>query len=393
MTIEDGKAVFMETYAQYPLILSGGEGCRVVDDRGRSYLDLVSGIAVNALGYKDPELIQALQGVLDGGLLHCSNLYWNNPAIEAARALVELSGMDRVFFCNSGTEANEAAIKLARKYGSQKDQRRTDIIAMEQSFHGRTYGSLSATGQEKYQKAFRPLVPGFFYTPFNNLEGVEALVSDTTCAILVEPVQGEGGVIPAKKEFLTALRSLCDRNDILLIFDEVQCGMGRTGHAFAWQGYGVQPDVMTLGKALGCGVPIGAMVARNRAATTFVPGDHAATFGGNLLSTSAATVILNRLTEGTLLKHVQQVSQHLLRKLEKVKKQFSQIIEIRGMGLMLGMELTVPARPIVEACMKRGMLITNAGVKVLRFVPPLVITEKEIDEAVAILQEALQETL
>jgi len=384
-----GKQVFMETYAQYPVVLSSGKGCRLYDNTGKSYLDMVAGIAVNALGYGDQQLNEAIGQVLQQGLLHCSNLYWNEPAVNAAARLVQLSGMDRVFFCNSGTEANEAALKLARKYGASQDPHRTDIITMAHSFHGRTYGSMTATGQTKYQASFTPLVPGFSYAPYNDLDGVKAAVTDRTCAILVEPIQGEGGVIAATGEFLKGLRKLCDEKDILLMFDEVQCGMGRTGTSFAWQAYGVVPDVMTLAKALGAGFPIGAMVAKGKAAAVLAPGDHAATFGGNLVATTAANVILERLAQGSLLAHVQTMSTYLTKALLALQKRYPAIIEVRGKGLMLGMEMSVPVRPLIAACMENGLLIANAGPNVLRFVPPLVISLQEIDEALAILTKVL----
>lgn len=385
--IEQGGKVFMDTYAQYPVVLTGGDGRHVMDENGKRYLDMVAGIAVNILGYGDPGLSAALKSVVDGGLLHCSNLYWNRHAIEAASRLSRLSTMERVFFCNSGTEANEAALKLARKYGRAADTGRTDIITMQQSFHGRTYGSMTATGQTKYQQAFHPLVPGFSYAPFNDLAAVQRMVTDTTCAIFVEPIQGEGGIIPAGTDFLKGVRALCDRRDILLVFDEVQCGMGRSGHAFAWQASGVKPDVMTLAKALGGGIPIGAMVATGKAASVLSPGDHAATFGGNPLSTAAANVVLGRLEEGSLLAHVGEVSKKLRTVLEDLKNAYNEIVEVRGVGLMLGMQMTVPVRPIIEACMQNGMLIANAGSHVLRFVPPLTITSDEIDEAAGILRD------
>jgi len=391
--IETGKSVFMETYAQYPIVLASGEGRHVYDTDGNRYLDMVAGIAVNILGYKDPGLTETLGKVIADGLLHCSNLYWNSYAVQAATRLSHLSGMERVFFCNSGTEANEAALKLVRKYGSSKKAGKTDIITMMQSFHGRTYGSMTATGQVKYQKAFHPLVPGFSYAAFNDYNAVESLVTEHTCAIFVEPVQGEGGVVPAKKQFLQQLRKLCDERDILLVFDEVQCGLGRTAHAFAWQASQVKPDVMTLAKALGGGVPIGAMVADGKAAKVLAPGDHAATFGGNLLSAAAADCILARLEEGSLLKQVKATSARLRSALADLQKHYPQIMEIRGEGLMLGVEMTIPVRPLIEACMAEGMLIANAGPNVLRFVPPLTITEDEVDEAVGILQSVCSKVL
>lgn len=392
-TIEQGKSVFMETYAQFPLVLTGGEGRHVFDSEGNRYLDLVAGIAVNILGYGDHRLSAALHKVIDDGLLHCSNLYWNSYAVEAASRLVRLSTMDKVFFCNSGTEANEGAIKLVRKYGSSKKEGKTDIITMNQSFHGRTYASMTATGQTKYQKSFYPLVPGFSYSPFNDYEALEKMVGDSTCAIFIEPVQGEGGVVPAEASYLKKVRQLCDQRDILLVFDEVQCGMGRTGTPFAWQQSGVKPDVMTLAKALGGGVPIGAVVATGKAATVLQPGDHAATFGGNLLATAAADCVLGILEDGELLEHVRTVSAYLRSRLESLKDQFGQIVEVRGAGLMLGVQMSQPVRPILEMCMQEGLILANAGPDILRFVPPLTITESEVDEAIAILSRVLGKVL
>ncbi|WP_422478022.1 aspartate aminotransferase family protein [Pleomorphochaeta sp. DL1XJH-081] len=392
-TIELGKSVFMETYAQFPIVLAGGDGRYVFDTQGKRYLDLVAGIAVNILGYGDKRLSSALHKVIDNGLLHCSNLYWNSYAVTAASRLARLSSMEKVFFCNSGTEANEGAIKLVRKYGSSLKEGRTDIITMKQSFHGRTYASMTATGQTKYQKSFYPLVPGFSYAPFNDYDALKNMVTDTTCAIFIEPVQGEGGVVPADASYLKKVRQLCDDRDILLVFDEVQCGMGRTGKPFAWQKSGVKPDVMTLAKALGGGVPIGAVVATGKAATVLQPGDHAATFGGNLLATAAADCVLEVLEDGELLEHVEKVGSYLRNSLEALKERFSQIVEVRGAGLMLGVQMSIPIRPILDMCMKEGLILANAGPEILRFVPPLTITESEIDEAITILTRVLEKIL
>ena len=392
-TIEQGKSVFMETYAQFPLVLHRGEGRYVYDVEDNRYLDMVGGIAVNILGYKDAQLTARLQQVIEAGLLHCSNLYWNRYAVDAAVRLARLSTMERVFFCNSGTEANEGAIKLVRKYGSAQNPKKTDIITMQQSFHGRTYGSMTATGQVKYQKAFHPLVPGFSYAPFNDFETLSRMVNDNTCAIFIEPVQGEGGVVPADFTYLKQVRQLCDERDILLVFDEVQCGMGRTGQPFAWQHAQVKPDVMTLAKALGGGVPIGAVVATGKAAKVLQPGDHAATFGGNLLATAAADAILERLEDGELLSHVRTVGAYLRSKLESLQRRFDQIIEVRGSALMLGMEMTIPVRSILEECMANGLIMANAGANILRFVPPLTITEEEVDEAIDILSRVFEKIL
>lgn len=391
--IETGRNVTMQTYAQFPLVLVKGEGRYVYDTEGNRYLDMVAGIAVNILGYGDPELSAQLKQVVEDGMLHCSNLYWNPYAVEAAQRLVELSGMERVFFCNSGTEANEAALKLVRKYGSAKKQGKTDIITMHQSFHGRTYGSMTATGQPKYQQAFKPLVPGISHVPFNDFEALKEAITESTCAVFIEPVQGEGGIIPAEDGYLEKVRALCDEYDILLVFDEVQCGMGRTGYAFAWQKSQVMPDIMTLAKALGGGVPIGALVATGKAANVLQPGDHAATFGGNHLAAAAACTVLKRLQDGKLLLQVQEVSKHLRTSLEQLKERFSQIEEVRGSGLMIGVQMSIPVRETLEQCMSSSLILANAGSQILRFVPPLTITHEEVDEAVAILTSVLERQL
>lgn len=391
--IAKGKEVFMQTYAQYPVVLAGGFGRHVTDVDGNTYLDLVAGIAVNILGYADPGLSDALDSVISNGLLHCSNLYWNQSAIAAAQRLKRLSTLERVFFCNSGTEANEVAVKLVRKYGLSKADGRIGIISMQQSFHGRTYGALSATGQEKYQKPFGPMVPGFSYAPFNDIEGVRALVGPDTCAIFVEAVQGEGGVVPADHQFLRDLRALCDEHELLLVCDEVQCGMGRTGSPFAWQKSGIVPDVMTLAKGLGGGVPIGAVLTGPKASDVLVPGDHGCTFGGNLLATTAAEHVLGRIEEGSLLKHVNRVAAYLRGSLEKLQATYPQIEQIRGDGLMIGVQMRDPVRSIIESCMANGLLIANAGPNVLRLVPPLTITEKEIDLALSVLEKVFSSEL
>ena len=384
--IEKGNEAFVSTYAQFPIVLKSGEGCFVTDTNNKRYLDMVAGIAVNSLGYHDKEFSDALKNVIDNGLLHCSNLYYNEHAVDAATLLCEISSMEKVFFCNSGTEANEAALKLSRKYGKSFATSREQIITMESSFHGRTYGSMSATGQVKYQKSFTPLVPHIIHTPLNDFQALKEKVGEHTCAIFVEVIQGEGGVKCADPLFLKKVRSLCDEKDILLVFDEVQCGMGRTGKAFAWQHTDVMPDVMTLAKALGNGVPIGAMVVKGKAAHVFAPGDHAATFGGNLLSSAAAHIVLKRVKEGALLAHVEEVGTYFKQQLLALKEEYKEIVEVRGMGLMLGMEFKREVKPLIGECMKHGMLIVGAGVHVLRFVPPLTITKGEVDEAIVILK-------
>lgn len=386
--VAQGQDAIMRTYAQFPVAFVSGHGRTLVDADGKEYLDFVAGIAVNALGYGDELLSAALKRVIDNGLLHCSNLYWNPYAVSAAQSLKQLSGMDKVFFCNSGAEANEAALKLARKFGHLDGGGRTEIITMEHSFHGRTYGAITATGQDKYHKNFDPLLPRIRYAAFNDFDSVLAQVNDDTCAIMVEPIQGEGGIIPAASEFLKALRTLCDERHILLMFDEVQCGMGRSGQPFAWQTYGVKPDVMTLAKALAGGVPAGAMVACGVAADILQPGDHAATFGGNLLAMSGACVMLERLAEGGLCEHIRSTSAYFIDALRGLQAKYPSLaVDVRGRGLMLGVQLTVPPRVVVDAAMERGLLVASAGYDVLRFVPPLTVTTDEIDRALAILDE------
>ncbi len=381
--IARGEKVFVNAYAQYPIVLNGGEGRYLYDIEGKRYLDMMGGIAVNLLGYNDPGLNQRLKEVIDNGLLHCSNLYWNKWAIEAGEKLTALSGMERVFFCNSGAEANEGAIKMARKGGGE----RTEIITMENSFHGRTLGSLSATGQTKYQEAFKPMVGGFKYAQYNDLESVKELVNPNTCAIMVEVIQGEGGIRVAQEEFLKGLREVCDEHNLLLIFDEVQCGLGRTGHHFAWQKMGIFPDIMTLAKGLGSGVPVGAIVVGPKAASIFVPGDHGATFGGNLLSSAAANYVLDYISAEGFLEGVQKSSQALMEGLKALQSDY--IKEVRGVGLMVGMELTIGAREVIDKCREAGLLIGSAGEKTLRFVPPLTITPAEIGEGLSILGAVL----
>ncbi len=392
--IEAGKKYMMPTYAQFPIVLTGGAGAEVHDMDGKTYLDFVAGIAVNALGYGDEELKKELNEVIEGGLTHCSNLYWNKHAVEAAELLSRLSGLEKTFFCNSGAEANEAALKLARKYGSvTKKLVHNKIISMEQSFHGRTYGAVTATGQEKYHKGFAPLMPNIEYAGFNDLDSVKKLIDDQTCAVLVEPIQGEGGIIPADRKFLTGLRELCDQHDLLLIFDEVQCGMGRTGLPFAYQQYGVMPDVLNLAKGLGAGIPIGAMVTGKRAAEVFSPGDHATTFGGSLIATAAASVVLRRLTDRDFLSSVQKSGALLRESLLDLQAQYPVITDTRGMGLIQGIELSCDAGSIVASAMEKGLLLVGAGKHVIRFVPPLTISPDEIRKAMDILQSVLAEAV
>jgi acetylornithine aminotransferase/acetylornithine/N-succinyldiaminopimelate aminotransferase len=381
--------VLATTYARFPLALVRGAGARVWDADGVEYLDFVAGIAVTALGHCHPKVTAALQAQAQT-LLHVSNLYHIEPQIRLAQLLCEHSFADRCFFCNSGAEANEAAIKLARKYA--KDHLSTDryeIICMRDSFHGRTLAAVTATGQEKYHHGFEPLVPGFKHVPFNDLKAVERALDSRTCAVLVEPVQGEGGVRVPDPGYLPGLRRLCDAAGALLILDEVQVGMGRTGTLFAYQQSGIEPDILTLAKALANGVPIGALLAREAVAASFTPGTHAATFGGNPLATAAAVAVVTTLLEERIPEHAARLGKYCLGRLEGLKARHPRIREVRGMGLLIGIEIEGSARDVVQRCMARGLLVLTAGDAVLRMVPPLIITEAEVDRAVAILDQAL----
>jgi acetylornithine aminotransferase len=385
----DANRYLMNTYARTPISIVRGRGSRVYDLEGREYLDFVAGIAVNALGHAHPDLVAAIQKQAQQ-LLHASNLYYTEPQTKLAKALVEHSFAGKVFFCNSGAEANEAAIKLARRYAHQKyGAERYEIITMLQSFHGRTMATLTATGQDKVQKGFEPLVPGFTYAPFNNLSAVEQAVSSKTAAVMLEPVQGEGGVHVADKSYLTGLSELCRSRDILLIFDEVQTGMGRTGTLFAYEHFGVAPDIMTLGKGLGGGLPIGACLATDEVAAAFVPGTHASTFGGNPLTCAAALAVNRALIEGRLLEHARRMGEYLGKGLEDLKERLPIVKEVRGLGLLQGMELTMDGKSVVTDCLARGLLINCTMDRVLRFVPPLVITQAEIDRLLDVLNQVL----
>jgi predicted acetylornithine/succinylornithine family transaminase len=324
--------------------------------------------------------------------MHCSNLYWNTAAIETAEIMINHSIFDKVFFCNSGAEAIESALKLARKFGKKKHGENCyEIITMKNSFHGRTLGAITATGQEKYQKDLNPLLDGILYADFNDFESVKKLVSEKTCAILVEPIQGEGGIRPAKKDFLQKLRDLCNEKDILLMYDEVQCGIGRTGYLFAYEAYGVAPDVISLAKGLGGGFPIGAMMLVEKYSDIFEPGDHASTFGGNPAACTAAKVVLNSLMKASILENVKKQGDYLKEKLNKLKERYEIIIDVRGMGLMQGIELSLPVADIINQCIKSGLLLVGAGSQVIRFVPPLIVDKNEIDEAINILENVLKE--
>ncbi len=375
----------MQTYARQPISIVRGRGAKVYDMEGREYIDFVGGIAVNILGHGHPDLVQAIQRQA-AQLIHVSNLYYTEPQVRLAQMLVDHSCADRVFFCNSGAEANEAAIKLARRYGHEKHGAdRFEIITMKNSFHGRTMATLTATGQEKVQKGFEPLVPGFVYAPFNDFEAIESLVTDKTTAIMLEPIQGEGGVHVADQAYLKSLRELCTQKDILLIFDEVQTGMGRTGTLFAYEQLGVEPDIMTLAKGLGGGMPIGACLAKEAVAAVFTAGTHASTFGGNPLACAAGLAVCRILIEGRVLEQARRMGDYLAKGLADFKDRHRAVRDVRGLGLLQGLEVEIDAKAVVADCLARGVLVNATSERVLRFVPPLIITQAEIDRVLETL--------
>jgi acetylornithine aminotransferase len=375
----------MQTYARQPISIVRGRGAKVYDMEGREYIDFVGGIAVNILGHGHPDLVQAIQRQA-AQLIHVSNLYYTEPQVRLAQMLVDHSCADRVFFCNSGAEANEAAIKLARRYGHEKyGANRFEIITMKNSFHGRTLATLTATGQEKVQKGFEPLVPGFVYAPFNDFAAIESLVTEKTTAIMLEPIQGEGGVHVADQAYLKSLRELCTQKDILLIFDEVQTGMGRTGTLFAYEQLGVEPDIMTLAKGLGGGMPIGACLAKEAVAAVFTAGTHASTFGGNPLACAAGLAVCRILIEGRVLEQARRMGDYLAKGLADFKDRHRAVRDVRGLGLLQGLEVEIDAKAVVADCLTRGVLVNATSERVLRFVPPLIITQAEIDRVLEIL--------
>lgn len=389
MDIEEISKHFIHVYNRN-LIFTKGENVYLYDSKGSKYLDMGAGIAVCALGYSNEEYKQALKEQIDK-IIHTSNLYFNEPAIKAASYITEATGLDKVFFTNSGTEAIEGAIKLARKYAYLKNKdSKGGIIAMEHSFHGRSMGALSVTGTKHYREPFEPLIGGVSFAEYNNLESVKSLVNHDTCAVIMETLQGEGGIYPATEEFITGIRKLCDENGILLILDEIQCGMGRTGKMFTYQHYGIKPDILTTAKALGCGVPVGAFVAGSSVADAMCPGDHGTTYGGNPLATTAVCKVFEIFQEKGILQHVNEIAPYLREKLEALKDKHNTIIkDIRGMGLMLGMELAIPASHIVTEALKRNLILISAGSDIIRFVPPLIIEKEHIDTMYNILDEIL----
>lgn len=387
--VELDKKYVMHTYSRIPLVIDRGEGVRVWGKDGKEYLDFISGIGVNAIGHCHPEVVAAIN-CQTRKLFHCSNLYYIELEAKLAKVLCDISFADKAFFSNSGAEANEAAIKLARKFGSKQNGKPYQIITMKDSFHGRTITTLKATGQTKYQHGFGPFPPGFRYASFNDLKAVRSSVSNKTCAIMLEPVQGEGGLNVASEDFLKGLRQLCDKKGILLILDEVQCGLGRTGEMFAYEHYRIEPDIMTLAKPLGGGMPIGATLAKEKIASFFEPGNHASTFGGNPVVCSAALAFLKVLEEENLVERARKKGEYFREELEKLRETFSFIKEIRGKGLMIGLRLTFPGKNMVEKCREEGLLINCTTDNVLRFLPPLIVEKKDIDEAIEILKEVMR---
>ena len=389
--MREGDQCLLNTYARYPILLVRGEGVTVWDSNGTEYLDFVAGLAVCNLGHCHPKVVKALEEQAHQ-LIHCSNFYHIGPQVELARRLCEHSFGERAFFCNSGAEAAEGAIKLARKYATERSgPERYEIITMENSFHGRTMGALSATGQERLHKGFEPLVPGFHYVPFDDLDAVAQAIGPQTCAVMVEPIQGEGGVNCPSPGYLTGLRELCDQTGTLLIFDEVQVGMGRTGTLFAHQHDDAPPHIMTLAKSLANGVPIGAVVTTEEVGGAFSPGNHGTTFGGNPLATAVGCCVVDTLLEDGVLENCQQQGEYLLAGLRDLKERYAFIKDIRGKGLICGCELAFEGKAMVERCMERGVLINCTADKVLRFLPPLIVTREEIDRLLATLDAVFSE--
>ena len=389
--IEEAEKALLHTYNRYQIVFDKGEGVYLFDLNGKKYLDFCAGIAVFALGYHNEDYNQALKDQIDK-VIHTSNYYYNVPAIEAAKKLVKVSGMDRVFFTNSGAEAVEGAIKAARKYAYLKDGNTDhEIIAMEHSFHGRTMGALSVTGNPKYREAFQPMIGNIRFATLNDFESVLAQVNDKTCAIMFETIQGEGGIHPATKEFMEQVKQLCEERDILLILDEIQCGMGRSGAMFAWQKYGIKPDIMTTAKALGCGVPVGAFLMTEKVAgASLVAGDHGTTYGGNPLATAAINKVLDLFEEKHIIDNVEIVGSYLEKRLEELVRKYDIIETRRGVGLMQGLVFTQPVGSIIQKALDAGLVLINAGEKIIRFIPPLVITKEHVDEMITILESCLQ---
>ena len=389
--IEDAEAALLHTYNRFQVVLDKGEGVYLYDMEGKKYLDFCAGIAVFALGYGNKIYNDALKEQIDK-VIHTSNYYYNVPAIEAAKKLKKISGMDRVFFTNSGAESIEGAIKAARKYAYLKDGRTDhEIIAMEHSFHGRTMGALSVTGNKKYREAFEPMIGNIRFATLNDFQSVLDQVTDKTCAILFETVQGEGGIYPATEEFMKQVKALCEERDILMILDEIQCGMGRCGEYYAWQRYGIKPDIMTSAKALGCGVPVGAfMMTEKVAAHSLTSGDHGTTYGGNPLAGAAINAVLDLFEENHIIEHVNQIGDYLANRLDELVDKYDFITERRGVKLMQGLVFDRPVGDIIGKALEKGLILINAGPNIIRFVPPLVIEEENVDKMIEILTSCLQ---
>ncbi len=390
--IDEAENALLHTYNRYQVVLEKGEGVYLYDMEGKRYLDFVSGIAVFALGYGNREYNDALKEQIDK-IIHTSNYYYNIPAIEAAKKLKKASGMDRVFFTNSGAEAVEGAIKAARKYAYLKDGKTDhEIIAMNHSFHGRTMGALSVTGNPHYREAFEPMIGNIRFADLNDFDSVKANVNDRTCAIILETVQGEGGLYPAEEDFLQKVRKLCDERDILLILDEIQCGMGRTGYLYAWQKFGIRPDIMTTAKALGCGVPVGAFLMTEKVGrNSLKAGDHGTTYGGNPLACAAVSKVLDLYEKEHIPEHVRETGAYLEERLDAFVSEFEVVEARRGVGLMQGLVCQKPAGEFINRAMEKGLILINAGSNIIRFVPPLIITKEHIDEMTGILRECLSE--
>ena len=390
--IDEAEAALLHTYNRYQVVLNKGDGVYLYDVEGKKYLDFCAGIAVFALGYNNREYNHALKAQIDK-IIHTSNYYYNVPAVEAAVKMKKVSGMDRVFFTNSGAEAIEGALKAARKYAYLKDGRTDhEILAMEHSFHGRTFGALSVTGNPHYREAFEPMIGNIRFAQLNDYDSVLSQVTDKTCAIIMETVQGEGGIYPAQEEFLKKVRALCDEKDILLILDEIQCGMGRTGYMYAWQRYGVKPDIMTTAKALGCGVPVGAFLMTEKVgAHSLTSGDHGTTYGGNPLACAAVSKVLDLFEKDNIIDNVRQVGAYLEEKLAALVDNYDFIEAHRGVGLMQGLVFSIPVGDIISRALEKGLILINAGTNIIRFVPPLVITRENVDDMIVILRDCLDE--
>lgn len=387
--MDKAEQYLVHTYNRFKIVLEKGDGVYLYDADGNKYLDFAAGIAVFSLGYNNKEYNDAIKGQIDK-LIHTSNLFYNIPASLAAEKVVKASGLEKVFFTNSGAEAIEGAIKMAKRYAYDRDGKADhEIIAMKHSFHGRTLGALAVTGNDHYQEPFKPMIGGVKFAEFNNLESVKAQITDKTCAIILEPVQGEGGIYPATEDFIKGIRELCDANDIVMICDEIQCGMGRTGKMFAYEYYGILPDIVTMAKALGCGVPVGAFVAGKKVCDSLVPGDHGTTYGGNPLATAAVNKVFEMYEKMDILNHVNEVSSYLEEKLDDIVKDFDNVTARRGKGLMQGLVLTTPVSDTVNKAIANGLLVISAGSDVLRMVPPLIITKENVDEMIEKLRKSL----